>query len=171
MCPRGSSPGLRGVVAERVGGLELRCGHAQPSAFSRRLGVTASGCRRADGPRLSPGPPRSTCACVEYYGKALEALVKGVEVMCIHGKMKFKRNKIFMGFRKLQRWAWRGRRISDRRCPSAWTLPGRRSFPAGARPSPQLPVLSVQRRPAPLCWPSRCAALTSSEAVDFPERL
>nr|KAF6275243.1 DEAD-box helicase 55 [Pipistrellus kuhlii] len=44
----------------------------------------------------------STCACVEYYGKALEALVKGVEVMCIHGKMKFKRNKIFMGFRQLQ---------------------------------------------------------------------
>uniref|UniRef100_G1QC87 ATP-dependent RNA helicase n=1 Tax=Myotis lucifugus TaxID=59463 RepID=G1QC87_MYOLU len=44
----------------------------------------------------------STCACVEYYGKALEALVKGVEIMCLHGKMKFKRNKIFMGFRKLQ---------------------------------------------------------------------
>uniref|UniRef100_A0A671G0Q9 ATP-dependent RNA helicase n=1 Tax=Rhinolophus ferrumequinum TaxID=59479 RepID=A0A671G0Q9_RHIFE len=44
----------------------------------------------------------STCACVEYYGKALEALVKGVKVMCIHGKMKYKRNKIFMDFRKLQ---------------------------------------------------------------------
>ncbi|XP_040106608.1 ATP-dependent RNA helicase DDX55 isoform X2 [Oryx dammah] len=44
----------------------------------------------------------STCACVEYYGKALEALVKGVKVMCIHGKMKYKRNKIFMEFRKLQ---------------------------------------------------------------------
>lgn len=44
----------------------------------------------------------STCACVEYYGKALEALVRGVEVMCIHGKMKHKRNKIFMGFRRLQ---------------------------------------------------------------------
>uniref|UniRef100_A0A2K6NPN5 ATP-dependent RNA helicase n=1 Tax=Rhinopithecus roxellana TaxID=61622 RepID=A0A2K6NPN5_RHIRO len=44
----------------------------------------------------------STCACVEYYGKALEALVKGVEIMCIHGKMKYKRNKIFMEFRKLQ---------------------------------------------------------------------
>ncbi|XP_037016817.2 ATP-dependent RNA helicase DDX55 [Artibeus jamaicensis] len=44
----------------------------------------------------------STCACVEYYGKALEALVQGVEIMCIHGKMKYKRNKIFMGFRKLQ---------------------------------------------------------------------
>ncbi|KAM6155786.1 ATP-dependent RNA helicase DDX55 [Rhynchocyon petersi] len=44
----------------------------------------------------------STCACVEYYGKALEALVKGVAIMCIHGKMKHKRNKIFMDFRKLQ---------------------------------------------------------------------
>ncbi|XP_072456768.1 ATP-dependent RNA helicase DDX55 isoform X2 [Notamacropus eugenii] len=44
----------------------------------------------------------STCACVEYYGKALEALVKNVKVMCIHGKMKHKRNKIFMEFRKLQ---------------------------------------------------------------------
>ncbi|KAM4858857.1 ATP-dependent RNA helicase DDX55 isoform X2 [Urocitellus parryii] len=44
----------------------------------------------------------STCACVEYYGKALEALVKNVKIMCIHGKMKHKRNKIFMEFRKLQ---------------------------------------------------------------------
>ncbi|XP_030715929.2 ATP-dependent RNA helicase DDX55 isoform X2 [Globicephala melas] len=44
----------------------------------------------------------STCACVEYYGKALEALVKGVKIMCIHGKMKYKRNKIFTEFRKLQ---------------------------------------------------------------------
>ncbi|XP_036133034.1 ATP-dependent RNA helicase DDX55 [Molossus molossus] len=44
----------------------------------------------------------STCACVEYYGKALEALVKGVEILCIHGKMKYKRNKIFTGFRRLQ---------------------------------------------------------------------
>uniref|UniRef100_A0A8C3X2I6 ATP-dependent RNA helicase n=1 Tax=Catagonus wagneri TaxID=51154 RepID=A0A8C3X2I6_9CETA len=44
----------------------------------------------------------STCACVEYYGKALEALVKSVKIMCIHGKMKYKRNKIFMEFRQLQ---------------------------------------------------------------------
>uniref|UniRef100_A0A2K6EPU6 ATP-dependent RNA helicase n=1 Tax=Propithecus coquereli TaxID=379532 RepID=A0A2K6EPU6_PROCO len=44
----------------------------------------------------------STCACVEYYGKALEALVRGVKIMCIHGKMKYKRNKIFVEFRKLQ---------------------------------------------------------------------
>lgn len=39
---------------------------------------------------------------MEYFGKALEALVKGVKVMCIHGKMKYKRNQIFMDFRKLQ---------------------------------------------------------------------
>lgn len=44
----------------------------------------------------------STCACVEYYGKALEALLKKVKILCIHGKMKYKRNKIFMEFRKLQ---------------------------------------------------------------------
>ncbi|XP_069880961.1 ATP-dependent RNA helicase DDX55 [Dipodomys merriami] len=43
----------------------------------------------------------STCACVEYYGKALEVLVSGVRVLCIHGKMKHKRNKIFLDFRKL----------------------------------------------------------------------
>ncbi|KAE8635042.1 hypothetical protein XENTR_v10002496 [Xenopus tropicalis] len=43
----------------------------------------------------------STCACVEYYGKALEALLKNVKVMCIHGKMKHKRNRIFTEFRKL----------------------------------------------------------------------
>ncbi|XP_051017407.1 ATP-dependent RNA helicase DDX55 isoform X2 [Acomys russatus] len=44
----------------------------------------------------------STCACVEYYGKALESLLKKVKILCIHGKMKYKRNKIFMEFRKLQ---------------------------------------------------------------------
>nr|XP_034345123.1 ATP-dependent RNA helicase DDX55 isoform X2 [Arvicanthis niloticus] len=44
----------------------------------------------------------STCACVEYYGKALEALLKRVKILCIHGKMKYKRNKIFMEFRRLQ---------------------------------------------------------------------
>lgn len=46
---------------------------------------------------------RSTCACVEYFGKALEVLIKGVAVRCIHGKMKEKRNKIFAGFRELKR--------------------------------------------------------------------
>ncbi|KAJ6656725.1 hypothetical protein lerEdw1_003612 [Lerista edwardsae] len=43
----------------------------------------------------------STCACVEYYGKALESLIKNVKIMCLHGKMKHKRNRIFMEFRKL----------------------------------------------------------------------
>uniref|UniRef100_A0A8C5U9Q7 ATP-dependent RNA helicase n=1 Tax=Malurus cyaneus samueli TaxID=2593467 RepID=A0A8C5U9Q7_9PASS len=42
-----------------------------------------------------------TCACVEYYGKALESLIKQVKIMSIHGKMKHKRNKIFTEFRKL----------------------------------------------------------------------
>nr|XP_044987966.1 ATP-dependent RNA helicase DDX55 isoform X2 [Jaculus jaculus] len=51
---------------------------------------------------LDMGFEASTCACVEYYGKALEALVKGVPILCIHGKMKYKRNKIFMEFRGLQ---------------------------------------------------------------------
>ncbi|XP_061459440.1 ATP-dependent RNA helicase DDX55 isoform X3 [Rhineura floridana] len=43
----------------------------------------------------------STCACVEYYGKALESLIKNVKIMCLHGKMKHKRNRIFTEFRKL----------------------------------------------------------------------
>lgn len=43
----------------------------------------------------------STCACVEYYAKILDALVKNVKLMSIHGKMKDKRNKIFTEFRKL----------------------------------------------------------------------
>uniref|UniRef100_A0AAQ5ZPG2 ATP-dependent RNA helicase n=1 Tax=Amphiprion ocellaris TaxID=80972 RepID=A0AAQ5ZPG2_AMPOC len=44
----------------------------------------------------------STCACVEYYGRALEVLVKKVTVHCIHGKMKNKRNSIFADFRTLK---------------------------------------------------------------------
>lgn len=48
---------------------------------------------------LSP----STCACVEYFGRALETLIKKVTVCCIHGKMKDKRNKIFADFRALKR--------------------------------------------------------------------
>ncbi|KAG9262972.1 ATP-dependent RNA helicase DDX55 [Astyanax mexicanus] len=44
----------------------------------------------------------STCACVEYFGKALEFLVKNVTILCIHGKMKDKRNKIFSEFRQLK---------------------------------------------------------------------
>ncbi|XP_056289066.1 ATP-dependent RNA helicase DDX55 [Pseudoliparis swirei] len=44
----------------------------------------------------------STCACVEYYGRALETLVKRVTVHCIHGKMRSKRNQIFADFRALK---------------------------------------------------------------------
>ncbi|XP_049593509.1 ATP-dependent RNA helicase DDX55 isoform X1 [Syngnathus scovelli] len=44
----------------------------------------------------------STCACVEYFGRALETLVKKVPVHCIHGKMKDKRNKIFADFRAVK---------------------------------------------------------------------
>ncbi|XP_036451452.1 ATP-dependent RNA helicase DDX55 [Colossoma macropomum] len=44
----------------------------------------------------------STCACVEYFGKALEVLVKNVTILCIHGKMKDKRNKVFSEFRELK---------------------------------------------------------------------
>ncbi|MBN3296574.1 DDX55 helicase, partial [Amia calva] len=44
----------------------------------------------------------STCACVEYYGRALEALVSKIKILCIHGKMKDKRNKIFTEFRALK---------------------------------------------------------------------
>lgn len=47
--------------------------------------------------------PLSTCACVEYNGQALKALVKNVTILCIHGKMKHKRNKIFSEFRELKR--------------------------------------------------------------------
>lgn len=45
----------------------------------------------------------STCACVEYFGRALEVFVKNVPILCIHGKMKDKRNKIFSEFRELKR--------------------------------------------------------------------
>ncbi|XP_062409705.1 ATP-dependent RNA helicase DDX55 [Sardina pilchardus] len=46
----------------------------------------------------------STCACVEYFGKALEVLIKKVTILCIHGKMdkKDKRSKIFSEFRELK---------------------------------------------------------------------
>lgn len=45
----------------------------------------------------------STCACVEYFGRALEVFIKNVTILCIHGKMKDKRNKIFSEFRELKR--------------------------------------------------------------------
>lgn len=45
----------------------------------------------------------STCACVEFYARALEMLIKKAAVRCIHGKMKNKRNSIFADFRSLKR--------------------------------------------------------------------
>uniref|UniRef100_A0A8C5DXT4 ATP-dependent RNA helicase n=1 Tax=Gouania willdenowi TaxID=441366 RepID=A0A8C5DXT4_GOUWI len=44
----------------------------------------------------------STCACVEYFGRVIETLVKKVTVRLIHGKMKNKRNSIFSDFRSLK---------------------------------------------------------------------
>ncbi|XP_007570921.2 ATP-dependent RNA helicase DDX55 [Poecilia formosa] len=44
----------------------------------------------------------STCACVEFFGRALESLVKKVTIHCIHGKMKNKRSSIFSDFRALK---------------------------------------------------------------------
>ncbi|CAH1801905.1 unnamed protein product [Owenia fusiformis] len=44
----------------------------------------------------------STCASVDYFSKAIKSLLKNTEVLCIHGKMKEKRNKIFAAFRSLQ---------------------------------------------------------------------
>ncbi|XP_051887853.1 ATP-dependent RNA helicase DDX55 [Pristis pectinata] len=44
----------------------------------------------------------STCACVDYYGNALDKVVKNVRIMCIHGKMKHKRQNIFTEFRQLE---------------------------------------------------------------------
>ncbi|KAK3101528.1 hypothetical protein FSP39_004227 [Pinctada imbricata] len=43
----------------------------------------------------------STCAGVEYFSKLLQLLLKNTQVLCIHGKMKQKRSKIFSQFRKL----------------------------------------------------------------------
>ncbi|CAH3024194.1 unnamed protein product [Porites evermanni] len=43
----------------------------------------------------------STCACVNYFSKALERLLTNVNVLSIHGKMKSKRHKVFDSFRTL----------------------------------------------------------------------
>lgn len=94
----------------------------------------------AEGPVTSDHvlcPSCSTCACVEYYGKALEALVKGTEVMCIHGKMKHKRDKIFTGFRGLQRWG-------------SFAEMGLQPPHAPARPSAQSPAGDVSTACSPL---------------------
>ncbi|XP_014672423.1 PREDICTED: ATP-dependent RNA helicase DDX55-like [Priapulus caudatus] len=44
----------------------------------------------------------STCACVDYFSRALEVLLKNSTVLSIHGKMKSKRNKIFSKFRTVE---------------------------------------------------------------------
>ncbi|XP_074641079.1 ATP-dependent RNA helicase DDX55-like isoform X2 [Tubulanus polymorphus] len=41
----------------------------------------------------------STCACVDYFTRALSEIIKHTDVMCIHGKMKEKRKKIFAKFK------------------------------------------------------------------------
>uniref|UniRef100_UPI00358E8ABD ATP-dependent RNA helicase DDX55 isoform X2 n=1 Tax=Myxine glutinosa TaxID=7769 RepID=UPI00358E8ABD len=43
----------------------------------------------------------STCACVEYFGKALEEFLQSTKVLLLHGKMKRKRNRTFTTFRKM----------------------------------------------------------------------
>ncbi|XP_068748191.1 ATP-dependent RNA helicase DDX55-like [Montipora capricornis] len=43
----------------------------------------------------------STCACVNYFSKALERLLTNVTVLSIHGKMRSKRHKVFDSFRRL----------------------------------------------------------------------
>ncbi|KAK3775474.1 hypothetical protein RRG08_027230 [Elysia crispata] len=42
----------------------------------------------------------STCACVDYFSKCLEQILKKIQIMAIHSKMKSKRNHIFSSFRK-----------------------------------------------------------------------
>jgi len=43
----------------------------------------------------------STCACVDYFSKLLDELLKNVTILSIHGKMKKKRHRIFDEFKKL----------------------------------------------------------------------
>ncbi|RUS77792.1 hypothetical protein EGW08_014456 [Elysia chlorotica] len=42
----------------------------------------------------------STCACVDYFSKCLEIILKKIQIFAIHSKMKSKRNHIFSTFRK-----------------------------------------------------------------------
>ncbi|XP_061173659.1 ATP-dependent RNA helicase DDX55-like [Saccostrea echinata] len=44
----------------------------------------------------------STCAGVDYFSKVLQILLKNTQVLCLHGKMKNKRNKVFAKFRNLE---------------------------------------------------------------------
>ncbi|XP_064603082.1 ATP-dependent RNA helicase DDX55-like [Liolophura sinensis] len=43
----------------------------------------------------------STCAAVDYFSQAIRSILKNIQVLSIHGKMKQKRNKIFDQFRRL----------------------------------------------------------------------
>lgn len=95
-------------------------------------------------------PSRSTCACVEYYGKALEALVKGTEVMCIHGKMKHKRDKIFTGFRGLQRWGASRGWVSSHRARLPDPVPQSPAGDASTACSPLRPSSHMPSVPTPL---------------------
>ncbi|XP_071849392.1 ATP-dependent RNA helicase DDX55-like [Apostichopus japonicus] len=45
----------------------------------------------------------STCACVDYFSRALEEMVKHTTIKCIHGKMKKRRSKIFAEFAQMER--------------------------------------------------------------------
>ncbi|XP_031570437.1 ATP-dependent RNA helicase DDX55-like, partial [Actinia tenebrosa] len=44
----------------------------------------------------------STCACVNYFSKALAKFIPSVTMMALHGQMKSNRHKIFDKFRKLE---------------------------------------------------------------------
>ncbi|PVD31316.1 hypothetical protein C0Q70_06728 [Pomacea canaliculata] len=43
----------------------------------------------------------STCACVDYFSRCLQAILKKMTVLAIHSKMKQKRNKVFETFRSM----------------------------------------------------------------------
>nr|KAG5700605.1 hypothetical protein BaRGS_015401 [Batillaria attramentaria] len=45
----------------------------------------------------------STCACVDYFSKCLQIILKRMEVLAIHSKMKQKRNKVFGKYRSMSR--------------------------------------------------------------------
>ncbi|KAL8624710.1 ATP-dependent RNA helicase ddx55 [Nucella lapillus] len=43
----------------------------------------------------------STCACVDYFSKCLQMMLKQTQIMAIHSKLKQKRNKVFASFRSM----------------------------------------------------------------------
>lgn len=44
----------------------------------------------------------STCACVDYFSKCLQGILKNTQFLAIHSKMKSKRNNIFSEFRNMK---------------------------------------------------------------------